>query len=75
MAKRSRRVRRPQPTTLPVTLEPVLETTDDASPGQFVKRKTMNFAQEYAYVYKELRNVLIIAIVMFGVLVGLSYII
>jgi len=38
-------------------------------------RKAINFAQEYFYVYSELRNILIITVLMFVVMVGLSFVI
>ena len=38
-------------------------------------RKTINFAQEYFYVYSELRNILIITVLMIAVMVGLSFVI
>jgi hypothetical protein len=44
-----------------------------ASPAN--NRKTINFAQEYFYVYSELRNILIITVLMFAVMVGLSFVI
>ncbi len=88
MAKRSRRARRQQsekgrrvgPTAVqPAPVEKV--PADTAAPRVAVettlptKRRTLDFVKEYAYVYKELRNVLIIAILMFVVLVGLSFLI
>jgi hypothetical protein len=73
MAKKSRRSRRQQ--NIPVAPSPSDEATSEISPGQSVKRKTIDFVQEYAYVYKDLRNVLIIAVVMFVVLIGLSFVI
>lgn len=38
-------------------------------------RKAINFAQEYFYVYGELRNILIITVLMFMVMAGLSFVI
>ena len=38
-------------------------------------RKTINFAQEYFYVYSELTHILIITVLMFAVMVGLSFVI
>jgi len=77
MAKRSRRARRQQsqqqraPATPPVETPVVVETPEEPA----VRRKTVDFVQVYGYVYKELRNVFIIAVLMFIVLVGLSYVI
>ena len=68
MAKKSRRTRR-QETTTPAPKVSVAET-----PVSAVAQKTVDFMSEYAYVYKELRTVFIIAVVMFVVLIGLSYI-
>lgn len=36
-------------------------------------RKSINFAQEYFYVYNELQHIVIIAILMFIVMAGLSF--
>jgi len=38
-------------------------------------RKVVNFAQEYFYVYSELTTILIITALMFGVIMGLSFVI
>jgi hypothetical protein len=90
MAKRSRRARRqqiekqrrrtPDTTTAKVTPDDV--ATQDTSvssetigPGPSTRRKVVDFVQEYFYVYQELRNIFIIAVVMFAVLVGLSFVI
>lgn len=48
------------------------KTVDIASSNN---RKAVNFAQEYLYVYKEMRNILMISVVMLIVLVGLSFVI
>jgi hypothetical protein len=37
------------------------------------RRKTVNFAEEYYYVYLEMRNILIVAVLMFLVMIGLAY--
>ena len=78
MAKRSRRARRQQSekqrrvgvaTVEAVPVDKV--SADTAAPGVAVettlptKRKTIDFVKEYAYVYKELRNVFIIAIFIY----------
>ena len=69
MAKKSRRARRQETTA---SAPEVSVSATPASGG--VVQKTVDFASEYAYVYKELRTVLIIAVIMFVVLFGLSYI-
>ena len=68
MAKRSRQARRSQVETGIAAVAPV------TTPIAEMVRKGVNFAQEYAYVYKELRNIFLIAIGMFVVMVALSYI-
>lgn len=77
MAKKSRRARRqeaqkqsqPTPTASPApaaeTPAPVTEPT--------ANRKGVNFAAEYFYVYFDMRNVLLISVLMFVVLVALSF--
>jgi hypothetical protein len=35
--------------------------------------KTVNFVQEYFYVYQDLRSLLLVSILMFAVLMGLSF--
>ena len=40
-----------------------------------MSRRMANFAKEYFYVYHELRTILIVAILMFAVLFGLSFVI
>ena len=89
MAKRSRRARRQQiekqkqKTPGITTPQDTLATVPDAAAasakmvdlGPSTSRKAVNFAQEYFYVYRELRNIFIIAVLMFVVLVGLSFVI
>jgi hypothetical protein len=90
MAKRSRRARRQRtkrqrqnvPGPPPPEAAPARGITNDAAASiqttdesQSVSRKTVDFLHEYLYVYRELRNILIIAVLMFAVLIGLSYII
>jgi hypothetical protein len=89
MAKRSRRARRQASgrqrqnvvDTTVVEAVPVGEVSDAAvskatvETSLPVKRKTIDFAKEYGYVYKELRNVVIIAVLMFVVMIGLSFVI
>jgi hypothetical protein len=50
-----------------------VNATSPAEPA--LRRKTVNLAQDYFYVYQELRTVLIVAVLMLIVLVGLSFVI
>jgi hypothetical protein len=88
MAKRSRRARRQAsekqrqqaatPAVEPVSVEESAEVSAsevEETTAQTFKRSKMDFVKEYAYVYREMRNVFIIAVVMFAVLIGLSYVI
>ena len=43
------------------------------APTPAVPRKVVNFVEEYHYVYTELRNVSLVAVAMFIIMVGLSY--
>ena len=43
------------------------------APTSSRKAVTINFAHEYYYVYRELITVLIITVIMFAVMVGLSF--
>ena len=87
MAKKSRRVRRqeiqkqPKPVdaaqpeaaevvAVPQAAAPVVR---EAQTGPVNNRKTINFAQEYFYVYFDMRNVVVISVFMFAVLVALSF--
>lgn len=83
MAKRSRRARRqerrkpkreqtpssPPPAPKEKPPEAQAETSSSAS------QDGLNFAQEYFYVYSEIRTFLIIGVLMFAVLIGLSFVI
>ena len=69
MAKKVRRSRRQSDQIQVTTIETGSETNGA------VPKKVVDFVQEYAYVYKEMRNVFIIAVIMFVVLFGLSYVI
>jgi hypothetical protein len=51
---------------------PPLKAAQAASIGN---RKEINFAQEYFYVYTELRTILIITLIMFVVMAGLAFVI
>ena len=86
MAKRSRRVRKqqsskptPQPVAAPVQPTPVAEKPQPAAvekqkpAPQPAANKLVNFAEDYFYVYTELRNVTIVAVLMFVIMFGLAY--
>ena len=87
MAKKSRRARRqetqkqPKPTVVapPVVTEDVAApkkaapVTPQAEAAPVNNRKSVNFAQEYFYVFYDMRSVLIISVLMFVVLVALSF--
>ena len=91
MAKKSRRVRRQQAEKqkksggtsvaskvqeAPVMPTPVAPAAPEVELDQVAaSRKSVNFAQEYFYVYNEVRNILIIAILMLVVLFGLAVVI
>ncbi|MBN1992630.1 MAG: hypothetical protein JW953_07970 [Anaerolineae bacterium] len=85
MAKRSRRTRLQQAEKRKQVVPPAVEPapgqaiTDATTPGmgvgQSTQRKIVDFVQEYAYVYKEMRNIVLIALLMFVVLIGLSFVI
>jgi hypothetical protein len=77
MAKKSRRARRqetqkqsqPTPTTAP---PPVAETPAPVT-EPVANRKGVNFAGEYFYVYFDMRNMLLISVLMFVILIALSF--
>ncbi len=82
MAKRSRRARKKttetqsQPPSRPVpTVTPPAVEEAPPSPVAAVARKSVDFAKEYYYVYTDLRNVAIVAVIMFGLMIGLGYLI
>ncbi len=87
MAKRSRRSRRQareerQQTPPPAESPTPSTTTEPSTPEPVVEQKSSErslqdsgFAKEYFYVYTDLRNILIVAILMMGVLIGLSFVI
>jgi hypothetical protein len=82
MAKKSRRVRRQEAAKpkqildtpqVEVSLEQAQQLQVSTPALQPAPRKVVNFAQEYLYVYIELRNVFIVALIMFAVMFGLAY--
>jgi hypothetical protein len=87
MAKRSRRERRSEPIKIPntapqsvsiatPTTEPKAGPVSVASPVEAASnRKTAEIAHDYFYVFQELQTIGLVAVVMFIVLVGLSYVI
>lgn len=82
MAKRSRRARR-QSKQKQAVVSPVVKDEVESVVEEFespetteetpIPRNLVNFAREYFYVYTELRNILIVAIIMFIVMAGLAY--
>ena len=70
MAKKSRRARRTQAAKPSITANPV-------SQGQVVSntpaRKTVDFTQDYHYVYADVRTLVAITLFMIVVMFGLSY--
>jgi hypothetical protein len=44
-------------------------------PEPVTRRKVVDYAKEYYYVYAELRNILIVAVVMFLIMLGLGFLI
>ncbi|HXV44037.1 MAG TPA: hypothetical protein VEC96_13300 [Anaerolineae bacterium] len=60
------------PSTVGDEFPPPLKAAQAASINN---RKALNFAQEYFYVYSELKNVLIITALMLAVMVGLAFVI
>lgn len=78
-SKRSRRARRQETqkqTSQPTVPAPAQATTAEPVPAPTpISRKLVNFAEEYSYVFYDLRNVIIISLLMFVVLVGLSFVI
>jgi hypothetical protein len=81
MAKKSRRTRRqesqkqskPTPPPQPLTAEAPAPVAEPAEPAPAVNRKGVDFAQEYFHVFFDMRNVLIISVLMFVVLIALSF--
>ncbi len=57
-----------------VEAQPTPEAVEVAPSPKF-NRKAVNFAQEYFYVYTELRNIFVIAVIMFIIMVGLLYVV
>lgn len=86
MAKRSRRERKQetdkrqsqadipqQARVAPVVVAQPVPVEAPAEPAPGLARKAVDFAQEYYYVYTDLRNVTIIAVVMFALMFGLGF--
>ena len=90
-SKKSRRVRRQEAekqrqrtdtsrVVEPVEVESVKETPPEseaveAAPIPQIHRKAVDFAREYFYVYTDLRNIFVIAVILFVIMVGSLYII
>lgn len=90
MAKRSRRERRletDKPSPFSSAYTPVEPVEAAEVPAPFIPRSAepalintrkvaaVNFAQEYFYVYSEFKTILIITVLMFVAMVGLSFVI
>ena len=81
MAKKSRRARsrppgqpsRPSPSA--PAPPPSGEGSEDSGPASQVAKKQVDFRTEYAYVLTDLRQMGVIALAMFAVLVALSFVI
>jgi hypothetical protein len=88
MAKRSRRVRqqiaeKQKKQQVQIPDAPLTEDSSaqilieaEASPSErSAVRRGLDFAQEYFYVYTELRTMFLVTVLMFAVLIGLSFVI
>jgi hypothetical protein len=80
MAKRSRRTRKKetqqQPASQPApAAAPAAVAEPSPSPVVATTRKSVDFAKEYYYVYTDLRNVTIFAVIMFVLMIGSGYLI
>ena len=65
MAKRVRRERSQE------SIQTAAPVTPAAAPA--VNGKTVDFAQEYYYVYNDMRNVVILAVGLFALIVGVGF--
>lgn len=74
MAKRSRRPRRPDSEHIVRPAAPAAPVPEISKPAAVpaVKNKAVDFAEEYFHVYQELRNVLIITVLMFVLMAVLA---
>lgn len=75
MAKRSRRPRRQDSERIVQPAAPAAPAPEISKPanGPVSKNVAVDFAQEYFHVYQELRNILIVTVVMFVVMAGLAF--
>lgn len=75
-SKRSRRARR-QTVEKPVQSTPAPAPVEKkpAPAAATPSRQAVDFAQEYYYVYAELRQILLMTAIMFATMIGLSYLI
>ena len=64
-----------EPVFTPKATAPEIDLSQVVEAEPTIQPKQMNFIQEYFYVYQEVRNVLIVAVLMLVVLVGLSFVI
>lgn len=70
MAKRSRKTRKNN--TTPV--KSVNQATVVKNTPKERARKTVDFAQEYVYVYGDMRTIAIVTVLMIAVVFGLSFV-
>ncbi|RME74097.1 MAG: hypothetical protein D6784_10660 [Chloroflexi bacterium] len=76
MAKRSRRVSKKSRPPVAVAPTPAVEAQQPAPAVQSngrVKQVVVDFAQEYLYVYHDMRTVALIAVAMFVILFALGF--
>lgn len=76
-SKRSRRARRQEvekPVQSPAAAAPqAAAPVEKKAAAAAASRKTVDFANEYYYVYAELRQILMVTGIMFVIMIGLSY--
>ena len=75
MAKRSRKTRQTKSVQSNVTPPPASTTNGSTTNGSAAGRNGVNFANDYYYVYADMRTMFIVTILMVVVVFGLSYII
>jgi len=73
-SKRSRRAPRVEVQKHPVQpASPPAAVTTGPAAAPANNRKLIDFAQEYYYVFYDMRNIVLIGLLMFAVMVGLSF--
>ncbi len=72
-SKKSKRAAKPRPANRPKPANRAVDVNRKiAAPRQSAKKQAATFREEYAYVVKDLRHVLILAAVMFALLIALN---